>query len=699
MVMLLGIPVVGLGVLAALIALNITVWTLGYVPPVLVIGTAVAALGLVRALVHIIRPVPDPPGEILVPATEEPELHAYVGDLADRAGTRRPDRIAVVADANAYVYETGALLGMFRGRRTLAVGAPLIDTLTVSELRGVLAHELGHFVGGDTRTGPLSSRTRLATLHLVSSSSSAMRLAFGGYLRLLLRVDGSISRRQEFVADRTAVRLAGREPCASALWKMEHVAVAQQDFLRRFLVPVVRSGALPPVPSGFRAYLAEPGRWAELSLEGAPAPPGTRWDTHPPLEARLAQIASIPDADGGERDHRAGAALFRDSDRWQQLAFAWRCAQVDRSQRLTPVPWEHSTESIDTRQVIDTAGAADAALSSSGFPTGVAGLREALQHDPSRFAAALRSRQPGMQGGDRDQLLRAATRALVQHEQLQAGGRLRFSWSGTATTTDAAGVPVDVDTQVERLLATTSAIDATSPAGTPPAPSQEPFPAGPRSGEARPGSVPTARPSHAPFVASATVRHPPLPPAPVPPFEQLPDSSVRVASASRLLGRSSLTFAPDRVVLGDTAVPYAAIEHVRLALRDKEVQVVVEVGGRSTKYRSIGSTVADQRRAAATFVYAWSAFEVMVAPHLVDAAMGALRSGRTVKIGKLEMTVDGVGAPRRPRVPWTEVGDPRSAPPGELQLDVGGSTVKVKFDQVDAVILTTLIATARIAFS
>ena len=79
--------------------------------------------------------------------------------LADEVGTRPPDRIVMVNNVNAYVHEFGPLLGLLRGRRTLAIGAPLLDALDVSQLRAVLGHELGHFAGGDTKSGPIVYRT------------------------------------------------------------------------------------------------------------------------------------------------------------------------------------------------------------------------------------------------------------------------------------------------------------------------------------------------------------------------------------------------------------------------------------------------------------------------------------------------------------------------------------------------------------
>ena len=59
------------------------------------------------------------------------------------------------------VAERGGVMGA-GSRRVMGVGLPLLDLLTVPQFRAVLAHEFGHFVGGDTRLGPWIYKTRAA---------------------------------------------------------------------------------------------------------------------------------------------------------------------------------------------------------------------------------------------------------------------------------------------------------------------------------------------------------------------------------------------------------------------------------------------------------------------------------------------------------------------------------------------------------
>ncbi len=93
-----------------------------------------------------------------VSRSEEPELWQLVDEVAEGVGTTPPDELRLVDDVNAFVTQEARLLGLVAGRRTMAVGMALPHCLTVPEPRAVLAHEYGHYTGGDTRLGPLTYR-------------------------------------------------------------------------------------------------------------------------------------------------------------------------------------------------------------------------------------------------------------------------------------------------------------------------------------------------------------------------------------------------------------------------------------------------------------------------------------------------------------------------------------------------------------
>src|SRR5688500_18288126 len=133
--LLIGVLVIAVGLILFMVGVNLAVWRLGRVNIGLVLATFAIVAALGRAVLTMLQQPEEAPDEVEVPRSEEPELYAEIDQLADLAGSDRPDRIVVIADTNAYVSEFGPLLGLVRGRRTLAIGVPLLDAFDVSELR------------------------------------------------------------------------------------------------------------------------------------------------------------------------------------------------------------------------------------------------------------------------------------------------------------------------------------------------------------------------------------------------------------------------------------------------------------------------------------------------------------------------------------------------------------------------------------
>ena len=100
----------------------------------------------------------EPPGPRLEPESQ-PKLFAVIDEVAAATGERSPDEVYLVNQVNAWVAERGGVMG-FRSRRVMGVGLPLLQTLSLAEFRAVVAHEFGHYRGGDVKLGPWIYRTR-----------------------------------------------------------------------------------------------------------------------------------------------------------------------------------------------------------------------------------------------------------------------------------------------------------------------------------------------------------------------------------------------------------------------------------------------------------------------------------------------------------------------------------------------------------
>lgn len=100
------------------------------------------------------------PGPPLTPG-EHPRLFRAIEEVAQATGQAMPAEVYAIPDLNAWVSQRGGFMGL-GSRRVMGLGLPLMQVLSVDEFRGVLAHEFGHYHGGDTALGPWIYRTRAA---------------------------------------------------------------------------------------------------------------------------------------------------------------------------------------------------------------------------------------------------------------------------------------------------------------------------------------------------------------------------------------------------------------------------------------------------------------------------------------------------------------------------------------------------------
>jgi Zn-dependent protease with chaperone function len=79
---------------------------------------------------------------------EEPLLFALVTRVAQVVGAPEPRRIDVDCQVNASAGFGSLLGGLLGGDLVLTLGLPLVAGLSIEQLAGVVAHELGHFTQG-----------------------------------------------------------------------------------------------------------------------------------------------------------------------------------------------------------------------------------------------------------------------------------------------------------------------------------------------------------------------------------------------------------------------------------------------------------------------------------------------------------------------------------------------------------------------
>jgi heat shock protein HtpX len=165
---------------------------------------------------------------------EAPMLHAMVEDLARNAGIPKP-RVCLVPGDSPNAFATGRN----PQNAVVAVTEGIMKLLTPDELRGVVAHEIGHIANRDILVQSIAGV--LATMVMFIANMMKWAAIFGGgrsdeegggsgFTGLLLAflapiaaslIQFAISRSREYLADATGARICGKPlSLASALGKL-----------------------------------------------------------------------------------------------------------------------------------------------------------------------------------------------------------------------------------------------------------------------------------------------------------------------------------------------------------------------------------------------------------------------------------------------------------------------------------------------
>jgi heat shock protein HtpX len=217
--------------------------------------------------------------------SEAPEIHRMVEELAQRGELPKP-RIYMIPSETPNAFATGRN----PEHAVVAVTSGIVRLLEPEELKGVLAHELGHVKNRDILIGSIAATLAGVVMMLASMARWAAIFGFGGgddddgggnIIALILMsivaplaamlIQMAISRSREYLADETGARLAGNpRSLASAL---EKLASASQR------IPMQQAS-----PATAHMFIVNP-----LSGGGF-----SRWfSTHPPVEERVRRLRSL----------------------------------------------------------------------------------------------------------------------------------------------------------------------------------------------------------------------------------------------------------------------------------------------------------------------------------------------------------------------------------------------------------------------
>jgi len=260
-----------------------------------------------------------------------------------------PGDMYLLPEVDAWVANRGGAMG-FGGRRVMAIGLPLMQLLSVSQLEAVIAHEFGHYYGGDTRLGPWIYRTHAAigrTLaNLGGARSSLLQQPFQWYGTVFMRITRAVSRQQEYTADAFAARTVGARPLIEALKRIHGHAGSFRYYWDQFVVPVLSTGYRPAIAEGYARLIGAKGtsqavtEAVEKEMKEGRADP---YDTHPALAERIAALEKLS---GGEaEDARSALSLLGEVRQVERLLLGMFVTPESLAS-LKEISWEDVGEKV-----------------------------------------------------------------------------------------------------------------------------------------------------------------------------------------------------------------------------------------------------------------------------------------------------------------------------------------------------------------
>ncbi|MGC4036125.1 MAG: M48 family metallopeptidase [Chitinophagaceae bacterium] len=191
----------------------------------------------------------DESGSLEITAAEQPQLFDFIKKLTTDTQTQFPKKIILSPEVNACVFYNDSFWSMFFPvKKNLQIGLGLVNTLTLSEFKAVMAHEFGHFSQRSMKLGTFVYNVNKAIYNMLYENKDYgnflqrwgnVHWAIGIFMwvtiqivkiiqEILQSVYGfinkrymSLSREMEFHADAVAASVSGSNNLIQSLRKIE----------------------------------------------------------------------------------------------------------------------------------------------------------------------------------------------------------------------------------------------------------------------------------------------------------------------------------------------------------------------------------------------------------------------------------------------------------------------------------------------
>lgn len=291
-----------------------------YVKLIAIAGIA-AAIAVFYAIYTLFKKLPfgsEIEGELVAEA-DAPRLWNRIRELATRVKTAPPDHIVAGIDTNFFVTEAPCdVRGRTLNGRTLFVSIPLLRVLDQTEADAVLAHELAHLGGGDTRSSAaLGPKLQQFDQYTWEMRSGGLTIVAHFLLRLYRMIFSFAlardSREREFKADRVSAGLTAPNAIVQSLIKISAYASYRNDVERKlFEQNRQHDGALGIagfVAAGLPPYAGSEAFIETMKTADVPHP----YDSHPPLLERMRNVGHhVPESAYGAIVSTAPSASWAD---------------------------------------------------------------------------------------------------------------------------------------------------------------------------------------------------------------------------------------------------------------------------------------------------------------------------------------------------------------------------------------------------
>ena len=295
--------------------------------------------------------------------TDQPELFKLIKETADKVGTKHPKKVFIIDDVNAYVSYSNNLQSLvFPTRKNLSIGIGLLHGISQNELKGIIAHEFGHFsqksmtigshVGNATKIMEdilYSNQTlrfdvdNLGQINGIVGFISMGAVAYNKMIESILKIIHKklefnylkLSREMEFHADQIATNVVGIETMSKPLLRIELYQFVYQE-LANFYTSLqddkkFSTNIYQNMNQLVDFYIDD----YELSLENNLAIVGINefnqnhsllqfedlWSTHPEMDKRLANIASTNHHSEIDKSPKAITLLQKNNEFEEEFTF------------------------------------------------------------------------------------------------------------------------------------------------------------------------------------------------------------------------------------------------------------------------------------------------------------------------------------------------------------------------------------------